>query len=98
MNKENLRLLVMMNGQMILSQIEEVPSDLGEPDCKLTEPFIVTTSEQKITMQEGVMVLAPWLLGMTNQNTFMISSDKILTIVEPNAKMVKKYEELMERE
>ncbi len=88
----------MMNGQMILSQIEEVPSDLGEPDCKLTEPFIVTTSEQKITMQEGVMVLAPWLLGMTNQNTFMISSDKILTIVEPNAKMVKKYEELMERE
>ena len=88
----------MVNGQMILSQIEEVPSDLGEPDCKLTEPFIVTTSEQKITMQEGVMVLAPWLLGMTNQNTFMISSDKILTIVEPNAKMVKKYEELMERE
>ena len=88
----------MMNGQMILSQIEEVPSDLGEPDCKLTEPFIVTTSEQKITMQEGVMVLAPWLLGMTNQNTFMISSDKILTIVEPNTKMVKKYEELMERE
>ena len=88
----------MMNGQMILSQIEEVPSDLGEPDCKLTEPFIVTTSEQKITMQEGVMVLAPWLLGMTIQNTFMISSDKILTIVEPNAKMVKKYEELMERE
>ncbi len=88
----------MMNGQMILSQIEEVTSDLGEPDCKLTEPFLVTTSEQKITMQEGVMVLAPWLLGMTNQNTFMISSDKILTIVEPNAKMVKKYEELMERE
>jgi hypothetical protein len=87
-----------MNGQMILSQIEEVTSDLGEPDCKLTEPFLVTTSEQKITMQEGVMVLAPWLLGMTNQNTFMISSDKILTIVEPNAKMVKKYEELMERE
>tara|TARA_B100001964_G_scaffold222230_1_gene266968 strand:+ start:1791 stop:2042 length:252 start_codon:yes stop_codon:yes gene_type:complete len=83
---------------MILSQIEEVTSDLGEPDCKLTEPFLVTTSEQKITMQEGVMVLAPWLLGMTNQNTFMISSDKILTIVEPNAKMVKKYEELMERE
>ena len=88
----------MMNGQMILSQIDEVTSDLGEPDCKLTEPFLVTTSEQKITMQEGVMVLAPWLLGMTNQNTFMISSDKILTIVEPNAKMVKKYEELMERE
>jgi hypothetical protein len=88
----------MVNGQMILSQIEEVPSDLGEPDCKLTEPFIVTTSEQKITMQEGVMVLSPWLIGMTNQNTFMIHSDKILTIVEPNAKMVKKYEELMERE
>ena len=88
----------MVNGQMILSQIEEVPSDLGEPDCKLTEPFIVTTSEQKITMQEGVMVLSPWLIGMTNQNTFMIHSDKILTIVEPNSKLKKKYEELLEKE
>ncbi len=87
-----------MNNQMILSQIEEVTSELGEPDCKLVEPFVVTTSDQKITLQEGVMVLAPWLLNVTNQNTFMISSDKILTIVDPNTKLTKKYEEMLDKE
>ena len=83
---------------MILSQIEEVSSELGEPDCRLTEPFILTTSDQKITIKEGVLVLSPWLLNFTNQNVFMISSDKILTIVEPNSKLKKKYEELLEKE
>ena len=87
-----------MNNQLILSQIEEVTSELGEPDCKLTDPFVVTTSDQKITLQEGVMVLAPWLLNVTNQNTFMISSDKILTIVDPNTKLTKKYEEMLDKE
>ena len=87
-----------MNNQLLLSQIEEVTSELGEPDCKLTEPFVVTTSDQKITLQEGVMVLAPWLLNVTNQNTFMISSDKILTIVDPNTKLTKKYEEMLDKE
>tara|TARA_B100000131_G_scaffold52008_1_gene46629 strand:+ start:275 stop:538 length:264 start_codon:yes stop_codon:yes gene_type:complete len=87
-----------MNNQLILSQIEEVTSELGEPDCKLTEPFVVTTSDQKITLQEGMMVLAPWLLNVTNQNTFMISSDKILTIVDPNTKLTKKYEEMLDKE
>ncbi len=83
---------------MILSQIEEVTSELGEPDCRLVEPFVVTTSDQKITLQEGMMVLAPWLLNVTNQNTFMISSDKILTIVDPNTKLTKKYEEMLDKE
>ena len=98
MEIKNLKLLVLMNNQLILSQIEEVTSELGEPDCKLTEPFVVTTSDQKITLQEGMMVLAPWLLNVTNQNTFMISSDKILTIVEPNNKLTKKYEEMLDKE
>ena len=98
MEIKNLKLLVLMNGQKILSQIEEVTSELGEPDCKLVEPFVVTTAEEKITMQEGVMVLSPWLLNITNQNTFMISSDKILTIVDPNSKLTKKYEEMLDRE
>ncbi len=78
--------------------MEEVQSELGEPDCKLTEPFVVRTSEEKITLQEGVITLAPWLVGFTNQNSFMLSSDKILTIVEPNSKLKKKYEELLEKE
>ena len=74
-----------MNQQKILSQIEEVSTDLGEPDCKLPEPFTIN--------DDGT--LSPWLLDVTTQNTFMISSDKILTLVEPNAKLVKKYEDVI---
>ncbi len=65
--------------------MEEVQSELGGPDCKLTEPFIIN--------DDGT--LSPWLLEVTTQNTFMISSDKILTLVEPNSKLVKKYEDVI---
>ena len=73
---------------MILSQIEEVSSELGEPDCRLTEPFVVKDDN----------ILEPWLLNVTNQSSFMLSSDKILTIVDPNNKLSKKYEELLDKE
>ena len=75
-----------MNNQTVISEIEEVQSELGEPDCKLTEPFTIN--------EDGT--LSPWLLDITNQNTFMISSDKILTLVDPNSKLIKKYEDVRE--
>ena len=59
---------------------------------------MVSTSDNKITIQEGMLVLSPWLLNVTNQNTFMLSSDKILTIVDPNSKLSKKYEEMLDKE
>ena len=68
-----------------MTQIEEVTTDLGEPDCKLIEPFQLK--------EDGS--LSPWLVDITRQNTFMIHSDKILTIVEPNSKLIEKYEDLV---
>ena len=88
MEVKNLKLLLLTNNQLILGQVEEVSSELGEPDCKVTEPFVVK--------QENI--LEPWLLSVTNQNIFMLSSDKILTIVDPNNKLTKKYEELLDKE
>ena len=81
----NVKILVLMNNQTLVSQIEEVSSELGEPDCKLTEPFLVCN--------DGT--LTPWLLEYTNQNDFMISSDKILTIAAPNSKLKLKYEDML---
>ena len=86
MKKENLKILILLNNQKVISEIEEVQSELGEPDCKLTERFIIN--------DDGT--LSPWLLDITTQNTFMISSDKILTLVQPNSKLVKKYEDVRE--
>ena len=88
MEVKNLKLLLLTNNQLILGQVEEVSSELGEPDCKVTEPFVV---KQERTLE-------PWLLSVTNQNVFMLSSDKILTIVDPNNKLTKKYEELLDKE
>ena len=86
MKKENLKILILTNNQKVISQIDEVTSELGEPDCKLTEPFVIN--------DDGT--LSPWLLDITTQNTFMISSDKILTLVQPNSKLVKKYYDVRE--
>jgi len=52
----------------------------------LVEPFV-------INQQTGELV--PWFVDLTNQNTFMIHSDKILTIMNPNSKFVEKYENLL---
>lgn len=81
---ENLKILILPN-LTLLTQIEEVSADLGSPDCKLTEPFIVT--------EDGNLI--PWLVDLTNQNTFMIHSDKILTIADPSGKLKDKYEGLL---
>ena len=79
------KLLVLTNNLNLLTQIEEVGGDMGEADCKLTEPFVVGDNQ----------TLSPWLVNITNQNTFMIHSDKILTIVEPNGTLVDKYTDLV---
>ena len=85
MNKDNLKLLVLPTNQILLTQIEEAGGDIGEPDCRLVEPFVVK--------DDGT--LAPWLVSLTNQNSFMMHSDKILTIVEPNGTLVDKYNDLV---
>jgi hypothetical protein len=75
-----------MNNQTLLSQIEEVSTELGEPDCKLIEPFLLNPSDE---------TLSPWLVNVSSQNTFMIHSDKILTIVDPKPTLLEKYQNLI---
>jgi hypothetical protein len=81
---ENLKVLVLDN-IMLLTQIEEVSGDLGTPDCRLTEPMVIGEQD----------TLSPWLVGVTSQNTFMIHSDKILTIAQPNSKLEERYKSLV---
>jgi len=85
MKKENLKILILLNNQKVISEIDEVTSELGEPDCKLTEPFILN--------EDGS--LSPWLVNVTNENTFMITSDKILTLTEPKPTILEKYQDLL---
>lgn len=87
-----IKILILTNNLVLISKIEEVGVDIGEPDCKLTEPFVINT--EPIT---NVKTFIPWIFDYTNQNTMMISSDKILTIVEPNETLLQKYEDLIKK-
>ena len=74
--------------QILISQIDEVPAvDIGQPDCKLTNPFWINT-------ESGTTVLHPFLTGVTKDDTFMMSSDKILTLAEPTPTLLEKYQDL----
>ena len=75
--------------QILISQIDEVPAvDIGQPDCKLTNPFWINT-------ESGTTVLHPFLTGITKDDTFMMSSDKILTLADPTPTLLEKYQDLI---
>lgn len=80
-----IKILVLTDQTLLISQIEEVGADIGEPDCKLTEPFFINADK----------TLTPWLIDFTDENQFMISSDKILTLIEPNSALLNKYQDLL---
>ena len=81
-----IQLIVLTNNLKLVSQIEEVGAAIpGEPDCKLLEPYVVGEQD----------TLSPWLVDCTNQNEFMLSSDKILTLVDPKPTLLEKYEKLI---
>ena len=52
--------------QLLISEIVEVSAvDIGQPDCKLTNPFWVNPLE-------GTITLEPFLNGVTKEDEFMM--------------------------
>ena len=90
-----IKLIILTNQQILVSEIEEVGGEIGEPDCKLIHPVILKTTEEKITVEEGKVLLTPLLQSFTKDTTFMISSDKIVTLAEPAENILEKYEALI---
>ena len=81
-----IQLIVLTSQLKLVSQIEEVPAAVpGEPDCKLVEPMVIGDND----------TLTPWLVEATSQNEFMISSDKILSLVDPKPTLLEKYQNLL---
>ena len=92
-----IKLIILTNQQILVSEIEEVGGEIGEPDCKLIHPVILKTTEEKITVEEGKVLLSPWLQSFTPDTTFMLSSDKIITLAEPAENILEKYEALIKK-
>jgi len=71
--------------QILISEIAEIAAVVpGEPDCKLVNPFTIKENQ----------TLEPWLLSVTKDDIFMISSDKILTLADPTPTLLEKYLDL----
>ena len=81
MEKEKvIKVLLLSNQEIVVSQIEEVAAEFGDPNCKLTKPYkIVDGSLQK------------WMSDYTEQNEVMINSDKIITLVTPSPLIFDQY-------
>ena len=84
---KTVKIVQLTTNQTLISEIAEIAAVVpGEPDCKLINPFVIN--------QENV--LEPWLLNVTKDDIFMMSSDKILTLVDPTPTLLEKYLDLTE--
>ena len=78
---DDVQVIVLVNGQTIISKIAAVVSELGEPDCKLINPYQIIDGK-----------LTSWLSELTDAtDAIMISSDKILTLVDPKETLLNDY-------
>ena len=84
-----IQILVLKNDLVLISRVEEVSTELGEPDCKLTKPYQIIVHEGNIDN----ITYESWP-EFTEQNELMIHSDSILTIVEPNKFQLQKYQQV----
>jgi len=85
--EEDLIKVVVFEHYNLISKIEEVQTvEIGDPNCKLVNPYTVKT--------DGT--LEPFLLDVTRDKEIMIGSDKIITIVEPTATLIEKYKDLID--
>jgi hypothetical protein len=76
-----IKCLLLKNNQVIVSEVIEVDSELGDPNCKLIKPFLLDQVSFELTK---------WL-NFSNQNEIMIRSEDILTFADPIESILKKY-------
>ena len=78
--EKTIKVLLLSNQEIVVSEIEEVAAEIGDPNCKLTKPYKI----------EGG-ALHKWMQDYTEQNEVMISSDKIITLVTPSPLIFDQY-------
>lgn len=80
-----IKCLILKIGISLITEISEIGGDVGEPDCQLINPLQI--------LEDDKLIRWPTI---TDQRSLMIHSDSILTIVEPNAKILETYKEMLQ--
>ena len=91
-SSDYIKLIFLETGQKLIAKIEEVVADIGEPNCKLSDVYLIVSDKITETIK-----LRPWLMEVTEQKVFLISSEKIVTIVDPKTSILDKYKTLIKK-
>ena len=75
-----IKVLLLSNQEIVVSEITEVDALVGDPNCKLTKPYKIVDGD-----------LHRWMEDYTEQNELMINSDKIITLVTPSPIIFEQY-------
>ena len=79
-----IQVLLLTNQIILISEIEEVLADIGQPDCKLTNPCVIIDGK-----------VSKWMSGLTPNTQMFMSSEKILTLLDPSEHILEEYLELV---
>ena len=85
MTDKTVKCLLVDIDNVLISEVEEIDSAIGDPDCKLIKPYRFY----------GVDKMEPWVKA-SNQTEYMIRSSDILTIADPTPEVVEAYLKLTE--
>ena len=78
-----IQVLYLTNQTILISEIDEVLADIGQPDCKLINPCVIIDGK-----------LSKWISDLTPSTEMFMSSDKILTLVDPSPHILKEYNKI----
>ena len=83
-----IKCLLFRDDLVLISEIEEVGADIGEPDCKLVNPYKI---KKEI---HGEYAISKWI-DFSDQDEVMVHSHNILTIVDPSEKILELYKKVV---
>ena len=80
---KTIKCLLVNYDNVLISEITEVDAEIGEPNCRLTNPYLFVSLDD----------MKPWIEA-SNQVDYMIRSEDILTIADPAPEVIEKYLEI----
>ena len=80
-----IQVLHLVNQMILIAEIDEVLADIGQPDCKLINPCVIIDGK-----------LSKWMSDLTPNKEMFMSSDKILTLVDPSQKILAEYNKIIQ--
>tara|TARA_X000000368_G_scaffold161009_1_gene126889 strand:+ start:493 stop:753 length:261 start_codon:yes stop_codon:yes gene_type:complete len=84
MSEKSIKCVLMDVDNVVIAEVIEMDAEIGDPNCKLLNPYLFNSIDD----------MTPWKSDITNQTEFMIRSEDILTIADPNGTVIDKYIEL----